>query len=121
MRPAPGGIGGGPLSSGWVTTRDTSATANPGPGLGVRVVGVCLFLAYSSVGALGCVTQQRPAQLKSELAFVAVVLAPGATFGTPVDELGHRQGRHADVDDAVLGGRPYCLSVPLQRHLGLVG
>jgi hypothetical protein len=54
--------------------------------------------------ALGCVTQQRPAQLKSELAFVAVVLAPGAAFGTPVDALGHRQGREADVDDAALRG-----------------
>ena len=104
MRPAPGGIGGGPLSSGWVTTRDTSATANPGPGLGVRVVGVCLFLAYSSVGALGCVTQQRPAQLKSELAFVAVVLAPGAAFCTPVDALGHGQGGEANVVDAALRG-----------------
>jgi hypothetical protein len=50
-----GGAGGGPLSSGWVATRDTSATANPrGRGR------ACVCLTSFSVAATGYVTPRRP-------------------------------------------------------------
>jgi hypothetical protein len=72
---------GGPLSSGRVTTRDTSATANPGPGLGVRVVGVCWCLAYFSVGVSGYVTQQRPTHRYSASTLVSVTVTRDPELG----------------------------------------